>query len=106
MLQKGLTTTGGVCAIESLATAEGFIYMTSSGLCKYVDKAGKVYDEGIPADIDLFQKEKDGRVKEMTMKVPKDPDHPEDGTVKVTMPDYSEFYHIDRLSKEMNSRNR
>ena len=102
----GEQTGGGVCAIESLATAEGFIYMTSSGLCKYVDKAGKAYDEGIPVDIDLLQKKKDGSVKEITMKVPRDPDHPEDGTVKVTMPDYSDFYRIDRLSKEMNAFNR
>ena len=99
----GEKTGGGSCRSELFATPEGFIFSASSGLVSFSEASGKTYDEGVPVDTDLLQYNNDGSVKEITMVVPGNQDYPEDGNITVTMPDYSEFYNIDRLSKEMKS---
>lgn len=90
---------------RSVRNAGGIHILCQFRLARYVDASGAVHDEGIPADIDLLQKNADGSVKEITMDIPKDPDYPEDGNIQVAMPDYSEFYNIKRLSEEMRARN-
>ena len=61
---------GGACCIETLSSAEGFVYQLSSGVIAYSDSTGTVYDAGMPVDISLYLRNEDYSVKEITLTVP------------------------------------
>ncbi|MBR0397282.1 MAG: hypothetical protein IJI10_03335 [Eubacterium sp.] len=92
---------GGTCCVGAFGTPEGFLYTMSSARCRLTDQAGISHDDGIPVDVDLLPKDQNGAVKNIEITIPEDPNFPEDGDITVTIPDYTEFYNLERLSKEM-----
>ena len=92
---------GGSCAVMVQTTGEGITYRMSSYRALLTDKNWENIDDGIPVDVDLVPKRSDGRDKFITVK---DVEVGLEGeTEELRVPDYSDFYNIDRLSEEMNA---
>ncbi len=75
----GYRSGGGSCAVQEMCFADGFSYQLSSHHGRLVNAAGENIDGGIPVDVELFRINEDGTE------------------------DYSAFYDVDLLSREINA---
>ena len=75
-------------------------YQFSSACGCNVDETGAGTDGGIPVDIDLSMKNEDGSVKMSEAEIV---DYFTGESTMVQMMDYSQFYDLDRLSKEIHA---
>ncbi len=96
----GAQSGGGACTILVPTTGEGFSYRISSYNGRYVNKEGKGMDSGVPVDVDLVPKRSDGTDEIITLHDVKMDD--EGNTMDLRVPNYSDFYNLDRISEEMN----
>ena len=92
---------GGGCAIEQQTTGEGLTYQLSSCHMKLLDKDDNSLDNGVPVDIELIPKRSDGDdktvlVRDVLISLDGEPQ-------ELRVPDYTEFYNIERLSDELNA---
>ena len=102
----GEKSRGGSCAVQRMATADGYLFWISSARFRMTDKNGSNIDGGIEPDVDLVVKNEDGSNKTLKMEVESAQLFgvgPQTETTTIEMNDYSEFYNIDRLSEEMNA---
>ena len=99
---------GGCCAIQNMASPDGFFYRFSSSRMHLTTKDGGEIDFGVPVDADLVEKNEDGSYKTVTTHIV-GPVLEENCTIKDEQEvdwesvDYSQFYNLDRLSEEMDS---
>ena len=106
VLVMGEKSRGGSCAVQRMATADGYMFWISSARFRMTDKNGSNIDGGIEPDVDLVEKNEDGSNKTLKMQVESAQLFgvgPQTETTTIEMNDYSEFYNIDRLSEEMNA---
>lgn len=105
ILVMGEKTRGGACAVQEMATADGLSFWISSARYRLTDKDGNCIDDGITPDVELVGKNEDGTVKTQEVEIETVRllgIGPESETTTIELNDYSEFYNIDRLSREMN----
>ena len=88
---------GGSCAVLVQTTGEGFTYRMSAYKGRFLNEEGEQIDNGVPVDVDLVKKRENGKPKYITV-----PFNYEGKDYEGRMPDYSDFYDIDRLSEEVN----
>ena len=99
---------GGCCAIQNMASPDGFFYRFSSSRMHLTTKDGGEIDFGVPVDADLVEKNEDGSYKTVTTHIV-GPVLEENCTIKDEQEvdwesvDYSQFYNLDRLGEEMDS---
>ncbi len=91
---------GGACFVKYLYAPNGLFYNISSACGCYVDETGVSIDGGIPVDIDLSIRNDDGSMKMSEVEIA---DHFTGESTVVQMMDYSQFYDLDRLSKEIHA---
>ena len=91
---------GGACYVKSAYAPNGLRYQFSSACGCNVDETGAGTDGGIPVDIDLSMKNEDGSVKMSEAEIV---DYFTGESTMVQMMDYSQFYDLDRLSKEIHA---
>lgn len=102
-LVLGEQSGGGSCAIQCMATADGFWYQISSSRMQLLSRATDNLDAGVPVDVELV----DGNAEPIT--TPLFGFHmKEDGTVELgefawKSIDYSGLYNLDRISEEMHA---
>ena len=77
VLLLGEPSGGGTCAVQNMATADGFIYRISSGRMRLVNEAGRLLEDGVPVDVNLVQTDSSGKK------------------------DYREFYNMERIGQEI-----
>ena len=77
VLILGEQSGGGTCAIQNMATADGFMYRFSSARMRLLNQAGEPLEEGVPVDVDLVLRDSSGGR------------------------DYREFCNIERFSREI-----
>ena len=53
VLILGERSGGGTCAIQNMATADGFMYRISSGRMRLINEAGEALEEGIAPDVEV-----------------------------------------------------
>lgn len=104
----GEQSDGGCCAIQCMATADGFFYRISSARCHLTTKDGGTIDFGVPVDADLVEKNADGSNKMVVTPIvgpAVEEDHSVNDEKELDWEsvDYSQFYNIDRLGEEMDS---
>lgn len=75
----GYHSGGGSCAVQKMCAADGFGYQLSSHHGRLINAAGENIDGGIPVDVELLKINEDGAE------------------------DYSAFYDIDLLSREIDA---
>ena len=102
----GEQSDGGCCAIQCMATADGFFYRFSSARSHLTTKDGEQIDLGVPVDADLVEKNADGSNKMVTTPIigsAIEEDHSinENKELNWESVDYSQFYNLDRLGEEM-----
>ena len=102
----GEQSDGGCCAIQCMATADGFFYRFSSARSHLTTKDGGQIDLGVPVDADLVEKNADGSNKMVTTPIigsAIEEDHSinEKKELEWESVDYSQFYNLDRLGEEM-----
>ncbi len=95
---------GGGCAIIIQTTGEGLTYRISAYMGRLLNKDGESIDNGIPVDIDLVPKRSNGKTKYITVKDVVIDKEGNKGDCRI--PDYSDFYNIERLSEELNKLNK
>ena len=61
VLILGERSGGGTCAIQNMATADGFMYRISSGRMRLINEAGEALEEGIAPDVDLVSADSSGK---------------------------------------------
>ena len=91
---------GGACFVKHAYAPNGLFYSISSACGCYVDETGASIDGGIPVDIDLSIKNDDGSMKMSEVEIA---DYFTGESTVVQMMDYSQFYDLDRLSKEIHA---
>lgn len=91
---------GGGCAVMVQTTGEGMTYRISAYKGRLVNKDGECIDNGIPVDVDLVKKRSNGKTKYITVKDVVIDNNGTKGDKRI--PDYSDFYNIERLSEELN----
>ncbi len=92
---------GGACTVQCNSTLEGLNYQMSSGIGIFYDENFENnIDGGIPADGDLIE-DKTMMIKSPYSLSTVQPD--EDGQYIVEIPDYTDFYNIDLLSREIHA---
>ena len=106
ILVMGEQSGGGACAVQQMATADGFKYQISSARLRFLNKDGESIDGGVPVDVDLVGKNEDGTDRIIEVEVPVAGYSETGEAVETTMTlktvDYTQLYDIDRLSQEMN----
>ena len=106
ILVMGQQSGGGTCAVQQMATADGFKYQISSARLRILNKDGESIDDGIPVDVDLVGRNEDGTDRIIDVEVPVAGYSETGEAVETTMTlrtvDYTQLYDIDRLSEEMN----
>lgn len=90
---------GGGCAVMVQTTGEGLTYRISAYKGRLVNKEGEGIDNGVEVDVDLVPRRSNGKLKFITVN-DVESSSGEKGDVRI--PDYSEFYNIERLSEEIN----
>ena len=90
---------GGACAVMVPTTGEGFTYRLSNYKGRFVNALGENIDEGVEVDVNLIPLRSNGKQKFITVHDIKDSSGKKRDK---RIPDYSEFYNIKRLSKEIN----
>ena len=90
---------GGSCAVMKQTTGEGLSYQLSSCHARFIDQDGNNIDNGVPVDCELIPQRSDGSSRTILV---------EDVLISgngiqsgLRVPDYSDFYDIDRLSEEI-----
>ena len=61
VLILGEKSGGGTCAIQNMATADGFMYRISSGRMRLINESGEALEEGIAPDVDLVSADSSGK---------------------------------------------
>lgn len=79
VLLMGCRSGGGSCAVQKMCAADGFGYQLSSHHGRLINAAGENIDSGVPVDVELLKINEDGTE------------------------DYSAFYDIDLLSREISA---
>ncbi|MDO5456039.1 MAG: S41 family peptidase, partial [Eubacteriales bacterium] len=107
VLIMGEQSGGGACAIQCMATADGICYQISSHRMHMLDGSGGQVDFGVPVDVDLIGKNPDGSDRMVSVQIDgilsTDDGRISSDEIEVKIPDYSEFYDLERLSGEINA---